>query len=407
MIRPPGDRGLQLLLAAITALGPVATNLYLPALPAVQAHFGASVAEVQATFSVSLVTFAIGLLVWGPISDRWGRRTAILAGLAIMMAGALMSVFAPSLHWLVIGRGLQAFGTATGLVTARAIVVDRHPAAGMAKQLASLTMVSVLANSLAPVAGGFLVAWFDWRSVFVALLAATAAVVWFVWRRLPETGASGAHPPRSREMLATVGVLARQRLFVGCVLQCAAIYATFLVFISLLPYVMVSALHRPGTEFGFYYLFIGGGYFLGNWSVGRLGLRHDPHWMVTLGVGLTAAGSAAALAFGALGLMHPLWIFLPIAVLAYGQGLALPNVTAAAVSLTPRHAGVASSLVGFLQQMIGAACVQWMGHYSTDTPMPMLVFCATTCALAFAALQFFPRVIPLRSRPAHAAPTLS
>ena len=407
MIRPLGDRGLQLLLAAITALGPIATNLYLPALPAVQAHFGASVAEVQATFSVSLVTFAIGLLVWGPISDRWGRRTAILTGLAIMMAGALMSVFAPSLHWLVIGRGLQAFGTATGLVTARAIVVDRHPADRMAKQLASLTMVSVLANSLAPVAGGFLVEWFDWHSVFVALLAATAAVSWFVWRSLPETGSSGTHPPRSREMLATVGVLARQRLFVGCVLQCAAIYATFLVFISLLPYVMVSALHRPGTEFGIYYLFIGGGYFLGNWSVGRLGLRHDPHWMVVLGVGLTAAGSAAALGFGALGLMHPLWIFLPIAVLAYGQGLALPNVTAAAVSLTPRHAGVASSLVGFLQQMIGAACVQWMGHYSTDTPMPMLVFCATTCVLAFAALRFFPRVIPLRSRPTHAAPTLS
>ncbi|MFO1406151.1 MAG: multidrug effflux MFS transporter [Steroidobacteraceae bacterium] len=396
MIRPLGERGLRLLLAAITALGPIATNLYLPALPAVRDHFGASVAAVQSTFSVSLVTFAIGLLVWGPISDRWGRRTAILAGLGIMMAGATLSILAPDLHWLVVGRGLQAFGTATGLVTARAIVVDRHPADGMAKQLASLTMVSVLANSLAPVAGGYLVEWFDWRSVFVALLAATGAVVWFVWRSLPETRATGRTPPRGREMLATVGRLARQPLFVGCVLQCAAIYATFLVFISLLPYVMVSALHRPGTEFGYYYLFIGGGYFLGNWSVGRYALRRDPHWMVVLGIGLTASGSAAALVFAWLGFAHPLAIFLPIAVLAYGQGLALPNVTAAAVSLTPHHAGVASSLVGFLQQMVGAACVQWMGHYPTDTALPMLTFCAVTCSFACAALRFFPRVIPAR-----------
>ena len=180
-----------------------------------------------------------------------------------------------------------------------------------------------------------------------------------------------------------------------------------MVFILLLPYVMVSALHRPGTEFGFYYLFIGGGYFLGNWSVGRLGLRHDAHWMVVLGVGLTAAGSAAALAFAVLGFMHPLWIFLPIAVLAYGQGLALPNVTAAAVSLTPHHAGVASSLVGFLQQMVAPGCVELLGDYSTDMPLAMLVFCTATCALAFVSLRFFPRVVPARSRPAQAAPVLS
>jgi DHA1 family bicyclomycin/chloramphenicol resistance-like MFS transporter len=393
------DGGLRLLLAAVTALGPIATNLYLPALPAVREFFGASVAEVQATFSVSLVTFAFGLLAWGPISDRHGRRAALLAGLGIMAAGTILCLSARDLTWLVIGRGLQAFGTATGLVTARAVVVDSDPSSGMAKTLASLTMVSVLANSLAPVAGGFLVEASGWRSVFVALGLFTLAVGLAVWRRLPETRPVTARPPRSRELLVTASVLSRNRTFLACVLQCAAIYATFLVFISMAPYVMVSALGRPGTEFGFYYLFIGVGYFLGNWSVGRFMLRREPRWMIRTGVQLTVAGSGAALVLMAVGFRHPLAMFLPIGLLAYGQGLALPNVTATAVGLAPHHAGMASSLVGFLQQLAGAACVQLMGHSPTDTALPMLGFCAVTCVTALLLLRLLPRpadVVPAR-----------
>lgn len=392
MTRPLSDRGLLLLLAAVTALGPIATNLYLPALPAVREYFGASVAAVQATFSVSLITFALGILAWGPISDRYGRRRAVLYGLAIMIAGTVLCLAAPSLHWLVAGRGLQAFGTATGLVTARAIVADLYPAERMAKLFASLTMVAVLGNSLAPLLGGFVATGFGWRAIFATLMLATLLVGAVAWRRLPETRRPGVHPPRAREMLATAWTLSRDALFTGCVLQGAVVYATFLVFISLAPYVMVSALGRPATEFGFYYLFIAAGYFLGNWSVGPLMGRRDLHWMVVAGVSLTVAGSLAALGFAALGLEHPLWIFVPMGVLAFGQGLALPNVTATAVSRSPDHAGVASSLIGFLQQMIGAICVQLMGHFPTDTPMPSLVFCAAACTTGLAMLYLFPRV---------------
>jgi hypothetical protein len=127
--------------------------------------------------------------------------------------------------------------------------------------------------------------------------------------------------------------------------------------------------------------------------------HHDLHWMVVVGVLLSAAGAAAALAFVALGLDHPLWIFVPIGVLSYGQGLALPNVTATAVSLAPQHAGVASSTIGFLQQIIGAASVQWMGHFPTDTALPMLTFCAASCALGLLMLYVFPRVEAGRRRP--------
>ena len=392
-MRPPlSDRALLLLLAAVTALGPIATNLYLPALPAVREYFGATVAGVQATFSVSLVTFSFGVLAWGPISDRFGRRTAVLAGLAILVTGALISLGAQSLGWLILGRGIQAFGTATGLVVARAIVVDLYPADRMARMLANLTMVAVLGNSLAPVLGGFLAEGLGWRAIFGALVIAAATVGLVVWRRLPETRPQMDRPTHGREMVAVAWSLIRMPMFTGCMLQGAAVYATFLVLISLTPYVMISALGRAPTEFGFYYLFIAAGYFFGNWSVSRFMAHHDLHWMVLLGVALTAIGACAALGFVGFGLTHPLWIFVPMAVLSYGQGLALPNLTATAVSLAPQHAGVASSTIGFLQQIIGAVCVQWMGHFPTDTAMPMLTFCAATCVLAVGMLYVFPRV---------------
>ena len=386
------DRSLLILLAAITALGPVATNLYLPALPAVREHFDASVAAVQATFSVSLVSFAFGILAWGPIADRYGRRTAVLSGLGIMISGALLSLGAQSLQALIVGRGIQAFGTATGIVVARAILSDLYPVERMSRALSQVTMVAVLGNSLAPVLGGFIAAGLGWRAIFAALVVASTSIGFAAWRLLPETRPPTARPPGGRDMAATAWRLVRMPMFAGCVLQSAVVYATFLVFISLAPYVMVTAFGRPPTEFGFYYLFIAVGYFLGNWSVGRLMARHDVHWMVVTGVVLSALSAVAALAFVALGLTHPLWIFVPIAVLSYGQGLALPNVTATAVSLAPQHAGVASSSIGFLQQIIGATCVQWMGTFSTDTALPMLAFCAATCVIGLGLLYVFPRV---------------
>lgn len=386
------DRALLVLLAAIAALGPIATNLYLPALPAVREYFGASVASVQATFSVSLVSFAFGILAWGPVADRYGRRKAVLGGLSIMTAGAVVSLAAQDLATLVAGRGIQAFGTATGIVVARAILTDLYPVERMSKALASVTMVAVLGNSLAPVLGGFISAGFGWRAIFAAVLVAAVVIGFFAWRRLPETRPPTEHPPRGPEMAATAWRLMRMPMFAGCVLQSAVVYATFLVFISLAPYVMVSALGRPGTEFGFYYLFIAVGYFLGNWSVSRFMSHHDLHWMVVVGVLLSAVGAVAALLFVAAGFTHPLWIFVPIGVLSYGQGLALPNVTATAVSLAPQHAGVASSTIGFLQQLIGALCVQWMGQFRTDTAVPMMSFCAIVCVIGLGLLYVFPRV---------------
>jgi DHA1 family bicyclomycin/chloramphenicol resistance-like MFS transporter len=168
----------------------------------------------------------------------------------------------------------------------------------------------------------------------------------------------------------------------------------FFVFVSTMPYVMVSVFKRPFTEFGTYYLLVAFGYFLGNWGVtrhhGRLGIDK----LITAGVLIAVVAAAVALGAVALGAGHPLWIFLPMAVLTFGQGLTLPNVTASAVGLARQHAGTASSLLGFVQQLMGAVAVQWIGSYPVDTPYPVLIFCAAMCALAVALWFVMPRSPP-------------
>lgn len=395
---PRSDRTLLRLLAAISALGPIATNLYLPALPDVRADFGASVAAVQTTFSISLITFATGILVWGPLSDRYGRRRAVMTGLAIMTAGSLLNLAAPSLGWLIAGRGIQAFGTAAGLVVARVIVTDRFPADRIARTLAGLMMASVLGNALAPTAGGYLVAAFGWRSVFGVQVAAALAVAIVAWRGLPETHAHAAGPPRARDMLRTARMLLGKPLFVHCIVQSTVVYAIFFVFISLVPHVMIDALGRSGTEFGLYYLLIAVGYFLGNWSVGRLASPRGQHWMVSSGLVIQLAAATVGLGLVLTHVDHPLGIFIPMGVLAYGQGLTLPSVTATAVSLTRENVGVASSIIGFLPQLTGALTLQGMGHFPTDTALPMMVFSTATAAVGYVWLQFAPRFDLVRTQ---------
>jgi DHA1 family bicyclomycin/chloramphenicol resistance-like MFS transporter len=393
------DRALIVLLAVIVTIGSVATNLYIPALPAVRADFGVTVAEAQATFAVSLVTFAIGMLCWGPISDRYGRRNAILWGVAIMAIGATIGLLSQSIHWLIAGRAVQAFGTATGIVVSRAVISDRFPAERMARTLAQLGVVAVIASGTAPVFGGLLTAAFGWRSVFVALLLVAATVGWFTWRHLPETRPPTSHPPPPREMAHAAVALLRTPLYVSCVLQASAAYAIFVVLISLAPYVMINALGRPATEYGFYYLFIAIGYLLGNWGVSRFGGR-DQRWAIRFGSVLQLGSAVVAVVLAWLGFDHPLAIFAPMGLLFFGQGLFMPHLTAIAVSLAPpRATGVGASTLGFLNQVIAALCVQLMGLGESVSSMPMLLFCLAAAALQLGVLRLTPPMEPA-GRPA-------
>lgn len=391
MNRRLSDRALILLLSFIVTIGSVATNIYIPALPAVREHFGASVGEVQATFSIALLTFAVGMLFWGPYADRYGRRQALFGGIGLMAAGSLVCLVADSLGALIVGRAVLSFGTATGITVSRTIVSDLF-ADRMARALAQLTVVAVFASASAPVVGGFLTSWLGWRSVFAAQIVTAGAVAWLTWKYLPETRPAAVTPPNLREMVRVAGGLLTRPLYLSCVLQSSAAYSMFVVFISLAPYVMVSALGRSPTEYGLYYPLISVGYVLGNWSIGRFS-AYGQHRLIDFGVGLQLFAAVVTLAFVAVGLEHPLWIFGPMAVMYFGQGLFMPHLTAIAVNLAPAHAtGVGSSTLGFLNQLVSAVCVQAMGVAGGDSALPMLAFVAAAAAFQLAVLRLSPRM---------------
>ena len=388
----PSNRLLLGLLAAITAAGPIAMNIYLPALPRVQAYFGTSVADVNLTVSLPLIAFAIGVFVYGPVSDRFGRRPVILGGQLVFALGNLLCLFAPSFGMLLAGRVVQALGTSAGLVVARAMLGDLYGREKMARMLAYLTMIIVIGPTVSPLIGGFVTEAFGWHALFGLLLATNFAILAVVWRFLPETrsdadrrqGASGL----ARMSLAVV----RQPTFLGLALQSGMIFSVFLAFISIVPYVMVSLGHSS-TEYGLWYLAVAIGYFLGNWVVTRFATRAGLRRLIEMGMAIQLVSAVGGAGLVLAGFWQPAALFLPMGVLSFGQGLALPNITASAVALAPRTPGAASSMLSFSQQLIGATAVQGMAVFATSTPVPIYIFMVAASLAAWASLFMLPRAL--------------
>lgn len=388
----PSNRLLLGLLAAITAAGPIAMNIYLPALPRVQAYFGTSVAEVNLTVSLPLIAFAIGVFVYGPVSDRFGRRPVILGGQLVFALGNLLCLFAPSFGMLLAGRVVQALGTSAGLVVARAMLGDLYGREKMARMLAYLTMIIVIGPTVSPLIGGFVTEAFGWHALFGLLLATNFVILAVVWRFLPETrsdadrrqGASGL----ARMSLAVV----RQPTFLGLALQSGMIFSVFLAFISIVPYVMVSLGHSS-TEYGLWYLAVAIGYFLGNWVVTRFATRAGLRRLIEMGMAIQLVSAVGGAGLVLAGFWQPAALFLPMGVLSFGQGLALPNITASAVALAPRTPGAASSMLSFSQQLIGAIAVQGMAVFATTTPVPIYIFMVGASLAAWASLFMLPRAL--------------
>lgn len=381
-----GGRALLLLLAGCSALGPVASLLVLPSLPVIRAEFGVGTAATQGVISSFLIAFACGILVGGPLSDRYGRRPTMLAGLMVFLVGTVMCVFAMTLPTLITGRIVQALGASVGLTVARATVGDLYRDWRMARALANLTLFMMIGTTVSPYIGGVGAELFGWHASFVVMLVAGVGILIAAWRLLPETRPLVP----ATQSFASIGrasmTVLRNRMFFACALDSSVIYAVYLVFISIAPYVMSEMYDRPASEFGLWCLLISAGYFAGNLYISRRGNAQNMAQLSRVGAVLQAVSAVIALGFVLLGFTHPAFWFLPMLPLAIGQGLALPHVMATAVQLSPANAGVASSLIGFSQQAITALSVQAMGFAPTNSPVPVLAFCAIASMLSLSTL---------------------
>jgi MFS transporter, DHA1 family, multidrug resistance protein len=375
---------LMALLAAITALAPFSLQIFLPALPAIQASFAVTPGIVQLALSLSIMANAVANLAYGPVSDRLGRRPVLLVGLAAFIAGSLGCALAPSIELLIVARILQSIGGAAGMVLARAIVRDLYDRERSASIIAYLTMAMVVAPMLAPTIGAILLDIASWRAIFYLSTGIGVVLTWPIIVMLAET-----RPPEARALggpFAGAGGLLRSGLFWSYVLQSTFGISVFFAFISGAPYFMIDVLGRSATEYGVWFILVSAAFMVGNLVAGRFSGRIGLDRMVLTGALLAVAGAMLALVLLLGGAWTPLALFGPLMAVALGNGLSVPNAQAGAVSVNPLLAGTASGIAGFCQMFVAALVSQAVGMLQNGTPYPMAGFmagCAVLSLLGF------------------------
>ena len=374
-----------LALVAVTALGPLAMQIFLPALPIIQQHFAVSTAAAQLVLSLSMVSIAVSTLAYGPLSDRFGRRPVLICGLLIFLAGSLLAAIADSIEVLILGRIIQAAGGTAGMVLARAIVRDVYAHEKVASVIAYLTVAMVIAPMLAPALGGLLTEAISWRAIFSFVGLAGLCVLALVILRLAETNSRPATHAGVTGMLEGFALLLRSPAFCGYAFNGAFGLAAFFAFVSAAPYLMVDVLDRPVTEYGLYFIGISLAFMAGNFVSARISERVGINRMILLGSGISVLAVAAGGVLALGGVWAPWALFGPTAVIVFGNGLTMANAQAGALGVYPRSAGTASGLSGFLQMAIAAVFAQTVGSVLNDSPVVMFGFMGFALALAFGA----------------------
>ena len=368
------------LLALVTAIAPAALHMLVPALPLLAAVFDAAPGAVQLVLTLFLAGIAAGQLVYGPVSDRFGRRPVLIAGLALFFAGRVLCGLAWSLPALIIGRTLQALGGCAGMVLGRAIVGDVYDRERASSALATIMMAMSLAPSLSPLIGAYLAEWVGWRADFVLLGTAGAAVLALTAAKLEET-----HAPAPVNLVGMVGsfvLLSRSPAFLGVAFATAFTSASWFTFLAAAPYLLSGVLHQPPSAYGLMILLPMAGYVLGNAVVVRLSVLLGSTRLFILGLALSLV-SGVMLALWCLDGLTPLALFVPMAISSIGNGMSQPPGVAAGLSVYPRIAGAASGLMGFMQMTVAALGTLLLGLLPRDSVLAMAAVVGASLAFAF------------------------
>jgi DHA1 family bicyclomycin/chloramphenicol resistance-like MFS transporter len=386
-----GDRigyyRLALILGAQTAMGPLAIDTYLPALPTITREFATTSAAVQLTLSVYFIGIALGQAVYGPLSDRHGRRPPLFAGLALFVAGSLGCALAPNVETLIAFRFVQALGGCAPLVIPRAVVRDLFDERDSVRMLSVLMLVMGLAPILAPLIGGQMLKYLGWRSVFWAYVIYGCVLVVVVALGLEE---SLPDVRRSRlpfgAVLATYGRLLADWRYMGYVLAGGLIFSGLLAYISGSPFIFIELFGISPQRFGLYFgsnaIGIIAASQVNRFLVHRFAARQilkGALWISAVAsVGLVMAGFTSYA--GLIGLVVPLWFFIAM------HGIVSPNTTALAMRPYGAVAGSASALLGTIQFLLGAMSGAVIGILADGTARP---FAGVLAACGFGAFLLF------------------
>ncbi len=395
MLRP-GTFALTALLAAMTAIGPITTDMYLPSLPDIAQRLGATTAQAQLTISFYLIGFAFGQIVYGPMSDRHGRKPVLLAAIALYCAATLACALSTSIEMLIAARFVQALGGSGGIVLARAIVRDLYSGARAGRELSLIGAVMAVAPVLAPLLGGMLQTGFGWRSVFFTLLGAGLLSAAVMVPLMPETlSARASEPVSPTSMLRSYRVLARNPAYLAYLGLASTSFAGLFAWISGSSFVLQYLYGLTPFEFGVAFAVGSVGYMSGTSLAAKLVMRLGIDR--TLGVGCVAmavagVGMMLAVAFG---LTSAASLVLPMALYLAGLGMVLPQAFAGAMTPFPERAGAASALLGFIQQSASALCGAVVGWLLGQSAWPLA---AAVAAMGFASLLLWISTRAIRAR---------
>ncbi len=369
-------------LVAITFVGPMSIHLFLPAIALVQRAFAVDAATAQLSFSLAMFAMAFGTLVYGSLSDRLGRLPVLIGGLALFTAGAAIAALAPSIEILIAGRILQGLGAACGLVIARTVVRDVYGADRLGSMIAYLTAAYVIGPMISPPIGGMLGDAFGWQSILVVpavfgLLVVVVAVV-----VIGET--------RQGTPQAAIGLIRSYRRLLGSLrfdlltLHVGFGGASFFALNTGASFLVVDALGRPASEYGFYFVLGALGFMAGNFFSGRLNRRHDGSLLTTVGAYLAVAGILTMIPLYLVIGLHPITLFVPSGLMSFGQGLSWPHVQAAAITTDPLLTGTASGIVVFAMFIMAATFSQIVAALYDGTAIPVMIIVISTMIIASA-----------------------
>ncbi|MEU2394210.1 multidrug effflux MFS transporter [Streptomyces sp. NPDC007369] len=387
-------------LGGLSALAPLSMDMYLPALPEVAAALHSPAATIQLTLTACLAGMALGQLVIGPMSDKWGRRRPLLAGMALYVLATAVCAFAPSAGLLIGFRLLQGLAGSAGIVIARAVVRDLYDGVEMARFFSTLMLISGVAPIVAPLIGAQVLRFADWRGVFAVLAGVGLVLTLLVWRGLGET-----LPPAQRHTggvgtaLRTMRGLLTDRVFAGYTLAGGFAFATLFSYISASPFVVQEIYGASPQTFSLLFGLNSVGLILagqvnGKLLVGRVSL--DKVLAVGLAVVTAAAVALLLMSTGVFGRVGLVPVAAALFVLMSAMGLVLPNTNALALMRTPHAAGSASALLGTASFLVGAIASPLVGIAGEDTAVPMAVV-QVACSL-LAAGCFLGMCRPWRGR---------
>ena len=373
---------IPILLAQI-AFGLLAMTICLPSMQEWGAIFGASQASVQLTFSAYALSYGLLQLVYGPLSDRYGRKKLLLTGLTVAMLGSILAALAPTLALLTAARMVQGAGSAAGMVIGRSLVQDLFEGPQRTRVLAYFGMVLGLCPPLATIIGGQLHVRLGWQANFVLMALLAALLLFAAWRGLPaqQTVVQPGRGPWLGDMLrgyARLAAVGRFRLYVVVVSMTSG---CFMVFMAGAPIVLASYGIGP-QGVGWYIMCVPLSYIVGNYITSRVVARQGERRMMRFGQLGTASGLLLLVALGLAGLKTPLAFALPLMLLGIGHGLLMPPALAGTVGVIPVLAGTAAALAGVSQQLTGAVGGYLVGlmHHDGAVNLGLLMLAYMACS---------------------------